>query len=196
MRCILLPLNPLLETKLFNMRRFITSHFYWFNLVWFQLIWFVAVFFTDKGQIFLILSLLLHFYLSPNRKYDLASLITITLVGGAVDLLLSRLGLMIFPQAVLLPVWLVLLWAHFAVALNHGMSWLNKIPVYFQIVFGGLFGPLSYYAGYKFGAVDFPLSDLQTLFTLIVIWSILLPVYLLISRSYGDRYDDSKQKSS
>lgn len=158
--------------------------------------WFVAVFFTVSGQIFLIFSLLLHFYLSPNRKYDLASLITISLLGGAVDLLLSWLGLMIFPEAVLLPVWLVLLWTHFAVALNHGMSWLNKIPVYLQVVFGGLFGPLSYYAGYKFGAVDFPLPHLQTLFILIVIWSTLLPVCLLISRIYGDYYDDSKQKSS
>ncbi|MFT7052623.1 MAG: hypothetical protein ACJAU1_000170 [Psychromonas sp.] len=181
---------------LFNMRRFISSHFYWFNLFFFQLIWFVAVFFTVNGQIFLILSLLLHFYLSPNRQYDLASLITISLIGIAVDLLLSWLGLMRFPEAVFLPLWLVLLWAHFAVALNHGMSWLNKIPVYFQVVLGGLFGPLSYYAGYKFGAVDFPLPFLQTLLILTVIWSTLLPVYLLISRRYGDRYDNSKQKSN
>ena len=178
------------------MRRFITSHFYWFNFVFFQLMWFVAVFFTSNGQIFLIFALLLHFYLSPNRKYDLASLITITAIGGTVDLLLSWLGLMRFPEADLLPLWLVLLWVHFAVALNHGMSWLNKIPVYFQVLFGGLFGPLSYYAGYKFGAVDFPLPHLQTLFILAVIWSTLLPVYLCISRIYGDRYDNTKQKSS
>jgi hypothetical protein len=154
--------------------------------------WFVAVFFTVSGQIFLICSLLLHFYLSPNRKQDLASLITISAIGGSADLLLSWLGVMIFPEAVLLPLWLVLLWAHFAVALNHGMSWLNKVPVYFQVVFGGLFGPLSYYAGYKFGAVDFPLPLLQTLFILLVIWATLLPVYLSISRSYGDRYDNFK----
>lgn len=176
------------------MQRFITGHFYWFNFVWFQLMWFVAVFFTVNGLIVLILSLLLHFYLSPSRQYDLASLITISLIGGAVDLLLSWLGLMAFPEAVLLPAWLVLLWAHFAVALNHGMSWLNKVPVYLQVLFGGLFGPLSYYAGYKFGAVDFPLPHLQTLFILIVIWSTLLPVYLLISRIYGARYEVSKNK--
>ncbi|MFT6926112.1 MAG: hypothetical protein ACJAZP_001713 [Psychromonas sp.] len=178
------------------MRRFITNHFYWFNLVFFQLMWFVAVFFTTSGQLFLIFALLVHFYFSPNRKYDLASLITITLIGGSVDLLISWLGLMVFPDTLLLPFWLVLLWTHFAVALNHGMSWLNKIPVYLQVVFGGLFGPLSYYAGYKFGAVDFPLPHLQTLFVLIVIWSILLPVYLFIVRIYGDYYDNVEQKSS
>jgi hypothetical protein len=178
------------------MHAFIIRHFYWFNLICFQLIWFIAVFFTHNGLIFLILALLLHFYLSPNRQYDLASLITISLIGGAVDLLLSSLGLMVFPEAALLPAWLVLLWAHFALALNHGMSWLNKVPVYFQVVLGGLFGPLSYYAGYKFGAVDFPLPHLPTLLMLIVIWSTLLPVYLLISRIYGARYEVSKNKLS
>lgn len=178
------------------MRRFIVNHFYWFNFIWFQLMWFVAVFFTVSGEIFLIFSLLLHFYLSPDRKFDLASLMTISAIGGTVDLLLSWLGVMIFPEAALLPLWLVLLWGHFAVALNHGMSWLNKIPLYFQVVFGGLFGPLSYYAGYKFGAVDFPLPPLQTSFIFIVIWAVLLPVYLSISQSYGDRYDKSKPKNS
>ncbi|PKH02923.1 DUF2878 domain-containing protein [Psychromonas sp. MB-3u-54] len=178
------------------MRRFIVSHFYWFNFIWFQLMWFIAVFFTVSGQLFLIFSLLLHFYLSPDRKFDLASLITISAIGGTVDLLLSWLGIMVFPEATLLPLWLVLLWAHFAVALNHGMSWLNQIPLYFQVMFGGLFGPLSYYAGYKFGAVDFPLSPLQTSLILIVIWATLLPVYLFISRNYGDRYDNVKQKHS
>ncbi|HEY5716290.1 MAG TPA: DUF2878 domain-containing protein, partial [Psychromonas sp.] len=112
------------------------------------------------------------------------------------DTSLSWLGFMAFAEGVLLPLWLLLLWAHFAVTLNHGMSWLNKIPLYLQVVFGGVFGPLSYYAGYKLGAVYFPPPDWQTLFIMTVIWSTLLPVYLLLSRIYGARYEYSAQKSS
>lgn len=178
------------------MANFITRHFYWINLVWFQLVWFVAVFFTAQGELFLIFSLLLHFYLSPNRKQDLASLISISLIGGLADAGVSWLGFMVFSEGVLMPLWLLLLWAHFSVTLNHGMSWLNKIPLYLQVLFGGLFGPLSYYAGYKLGAVDFLPPEWRTLFILIVIWSTLLPVYLLLSRIYGGRYGYSAQKSS
>jgi len=178
------------------MRAFIATHFYWFNFVWFQLIWFLAIYFTVNGEIFLILSLLLHFYFSPNQRYDLASMISVSLLGGLVDTLLSWQGVMVFPEGSFLPLWLLLLWAHFAVTLNHGMSWLNKLPVYFQAVFGGLFGPLSYYAGYKLGAVAFPQSDLLTIFILSVIWSTLLPVYLLLSRLYGARYEYFADQSS
>ncbi len=178
------------------MGNFISRYFYWINLLWFQLIWCVAVFFTAGGAPFLLFSLLLHFYLTPRRRQDLACLASIALIGAVADLCVSWLGFMVFPEGILLPFWLLLLWAHFAVTLNHGMSWLNKIPLYLQALFGGCFGPLSYYAGSKLGAVHFPPPEWRTLFILIVIWSALLPVYLLLSRIYGARYGYSAQKDS
>ena len=173
------------------MLSFSPRQFNWINLVWFQLVWFSAVYFTSQAQFYLLLSLFCHFYLTPSRRHDLWVMSSITLLGASCDALLTHAGVMLFPGGVILPIWLLLLWAHFALALNHGMSWLKHFPVYLQAVFGGIFGPLSYYLGYKLGAVFFPLPMQSTLSVLFVIWFCLLPVYLIATRYFrGNSYEN------
>lgn len=174
------------------MLRFNRRQFLWINFVWFQLIWLVAVYFTTRGLCFLTLSLLLHFYLTPSRRHDLLTMLSVTLVGAGADALLKQTGVMIFADGVLLPFWLLMLWAHFALALNHGMSWLTRIPWYLQAIFGGVFGPLSYYAGYKMGAVSFPLAIQNTLFILALVWFCLLPAYLILTQYFKGKNDENR----
>jgi hypothetical protein len=168
--------------------------FQWLNLLWFQLIWLIAVYFTQQAVYFLLFSLLSHFYLTPTRRHDLWVMASVTLVGASADLLLKQAGVMFFIDGVLFPLWLLILWAHFALALNHGMAWLTRFPFYLQAVFGGIFGPISYYAGYKMGAVSFPLPLHSTLLILAVIWFCLLPVYLLATQYF--RGDGNEQRCS
>lgn len=155
--------------------------FSWINFIWFQSIWFVAVFYTDQAISLLLISLCLHFILSPTREADLLTLLGITLIGSLADFVLTFTGIYIFQETLFIPIWLILLWAHFALTLNHGMTWLSKLPGYGRIIFGAIFGTLSYYAGAKLGAVTLNTNLFLALFSMSVIWATLLPVYIEIA---------------
>ncbi len=164
---------------------------YWVSFVWFQAVWFLAVAFKDQAVALLLLSLCLHFLVSPTRLSDLLNMLVITLIGISGDYLLTYLGIFTFSDPYFIPVWLILLWAHFAVTLNHGMSWLEKLPLYARIIFGGVFGTLSYYAGYKMGAMTLHSNLLLSLFSLSVIWASLLPVYTVLASFNRTHCDDN-----
>ena len=161
--------------------QFSKKQFYWISFVWFQAVWFLAVAYTDQAIYLLLFSLCLHFLVSPTRLSDLLNLLAITLIGSLGDYLLTYLGIFTFTAQHFIPLWLILLWAHFAVTLNHGLSWLERLPVYARIVFGAIFGTLSYYVGYKMGAVTLHSDLLLSLFSLSVIWASLLPVYTVLA---------------
>lgn len=154
-------------------------YFNWINLVWFQVAWFIALFFQEQAVDVLIFSLLLHFYFSRQKKADAYRLIAVTLIGSAVDALLSLYGVFFFADDSLIPFWLILLWAHFALSLQYSMAWLGAKPLWLKSLAGAIFAPLSYFAGVKFSAVALPYGDLLSLFLLAVIWSALMPVYLV-----------------
>lgn len=156
------------------------NKFYWFSFVWFQLTWLYAVFYTEKAVSLMLLSIVVHFVLSPTRLHDLFNLLTIAPIGCSADYLLTYAGIFTFEQSQLIPGWLILLWLHFAVTLNHGLSWMERFPMYFRGLCGAIFGALSYYAGAKIGAVELAPNLILTLFILAVIWGGLLPVYTVI----------------
>ena len=173
-----------------------TKTFYWLNFVWFQAIWFYAVIYTGQAIPLMLLSLCCHFLLSPTRFSDLINVVTIMPIGCLADYILTYMGIFTFDDDFFIPVWLMLLWAHFAVTLNHGMNWLDKLPVYLCSLFGGVFGALSYYGGAKLGAVVLDSHLMLSLFALAVIWATLLPVYtLLASLNRMCGHDDIKGSS-
>ena len=168
------------------------QQFQWINLIWFNVIWFIAVYFNHQAEYFLIFSLLCHFCFTPTRRHDFWIMCSITLVGASGDSLLTQTGVMSFANSGLLPLWLCMLWAHFALAVNHGMAWLKNLPIYLQAILGGIFGPFSYYAGYKMGAVIFPLALQKTLFILAVVWFFLLPIYVLATKYFQGNKDSNQ----
>lgn len=176
--------------------QFNKSKFYWVNFVWFQGVWFLALAYTSQATYLLILSLIIHFLVSPTRTSDLANLLIISLLGCCADYLLTYSGIFTFTNDYFIPIWLILLWTHFAVALNHGMSWLTRFPSYAHILLGALFGTLSYYGGYKMGAVILYDNLQLSLFAVAVIWATLLPVYVLVASLNRRRFDEFSQKNT
>jgi hypothetical protein len=171
------------------------KNFIWINFIWFQAIWFIAVLYTDQAVNILLFSLFFHFLLSPIRQADLLTLLGITLLGSLGDYLLTFLGVFTFSDTLFIPIWLILLWAHFSLTLNHGMSWLSKLPLYARILFGAIFGPLSYYAGAELGAVELQYHLILSLFAMSMIWASLLPVYIEIALFNRDFCDENINKN-
>ena len=101
--------------------------------------------------------------------------ICICLLGTVVDSLLLNLGVFEFKQpGVLVPLWLAVLWAVFAITLRYCLAW-TAHPMWRAALLGAISGPLSYYAGQRLGAVQFPFGLWPTLVGLGVLWAGLFP---------------------
>ncbi|MCW8329360.1 DUF2878 domain-containing protein [Photobacterium sp. SDRW27] len=107
--------------------------------------------------------------------------------GISMDIVLSLLGLFQF-HSVVLPFWLVMLWLGFG-----SFVWVTRhiIVVYSSYVvigIGGLGGMLSYLAGYRLGAVNWPLGITVTALSLFACWLCFSALTLVLIR----RYDTQK----
>jgi len=171
----------------------VKKYFIYINAICFQGIWFIAVLYQQDAINLLILLLVLHFIVSPTRLSDISTLFVITILGSCIDYFLSLSGVFIFSDSLFIPIWLVLLWSHFSLTLNHGLSWLIRTPLYIQVLFGAVFGSLSYYAGAQWGAVILRPEFLFGLLPLMVIWGVSLPVYIKIT-AHNRNYFDKKSE--
>ena len=61
---------------------------------------------------------------------------------------------------------------------------MRALPIILQVILGGVFGSLSYIAGAQFNAVTLPFGESISMLILAVVWAILLPLFIKISRSY------------
>ena len=142
----------------------------------FQLGWFACV--LGGNSLWLLLAggaLLAHLLVISRSMSDVRLVLVVCLVGSTVDSLLLNAGVFAFKQSGgLIPFWLVLLWALLAITLNHCLAWTAK-PWWRAVLLGALGGPLSYYAGQRLGAVQFPLGLWPTLAGLSLLWAGLFP---------------------
>ena len=153
------------------------------NAVLFQLGWFACVLGGNSLWLLLAGGALLAHLLWISRSLAQVRLIAVVCVlGSTVDSLLLNAGVFAFKQpGVLIPFWLVLLWALLAITLNHCLAWTAK-PLWRAILLGAIGGPLSYYAGQRLGAVQFPLGLWPTLLGLSLLWAGLFPLLSTCSR--------------
>lgn len=89
--------------------------------------------------------------------------------GVLMDAMLSWLGIYEF-DALFFPLWLVLLWVGFG-----SFIWIMRQTImanspYFIISLGGVGGMMSYFAGYRLGAVMWPLGIEITAACILVCW--------------------------
>jgi hypothetical protein len=154
----------------------------WFNLIWFQVFWFTAVIGQHQAVLLLVLLLVLHFLLLPQRRQELWLIALCAPLGIMIDSLLSFLGIFEFTNLgnSLIPLWLAGLWIAFTATLRHGLVFFLSRP-YLASVCGAIAGPLSYFAGQRLGAVEFGLPVVSTLLLLGAIWALLFPLFIFIT---------------
>lgn len=154
----------------------------WFNLIWFQVFWFTAVVGQHQTVFLLVLLLVVHFLLLPQRKQELWLIALCAPLGMIIDSLLSFYAVFEFSHLSdgLIPLWLAGLWIAFTATLRHGMTFFLSRP-YLASVCGAIAGPLSYFAGQRLGAVEFGLPVAATLLLLGAIWALLFPLFICIT---------------
>ena len=154
------------------------------NLLGFQAVWFAAVIgassgYAWAGPVAALVFAAAHFAFTPDRPGD-ARLLAIALAMGVVaDSALVLGGLLTFvspwPWPSLAPLWILAMWAGFALTLNHSMAFLRHRPAA-AAVFGIVGGPLAYWGAARgWDAVRFDAGLVPAMVALAVVWGIALP---------------------
>lgn len=99
-------------------------------------------------------------------------------IGVVLDTAWIQMGLLVFampwPWAGVAPFWIMLLWLALALVINHSMATCKRRPILLAAM--GLIGsPMSYYAGSRFGAVEWAAPAWQVVLATGVSWALLLP---------------------
>lgn len=166
---------------------------FWINFIGFQIVWFAAVLGASKGLwwpgplaafVFATVHLL-----GPMRLRGDASLVIVALLlGCVVDSAYASSGVLRyaapFPSTQFAPLWILGLWAGFALTLNHSLAYLARRP-WVAAVAGAIVGPISYWsAGRAFDAVQLGGPLWRSLVALSVGWTIAMLVLSLVARHF------------
>jgi hypothetical protein len=146
------------------------------NALLFQLGWFACVMGGDGPWLLLGATVLvIHLLWIGTWAEEGRLLISVALLGTVLDSFLHWLGVFEFQQVTLLiPFWLMLLWALLATTLRHCLAWSAR-PWWLAAALGAVGGPLSYYAGGQLAGVHFPYGTWPTLVGLGVLWGLVFP---------------------
>ncbi|MGR5062837.1 DUF2878 domain-containing protein [Photobacterium sp. DNB22_13_2] len=107
---------------------------------------------------------------------------SIACAGVLMDGALSISNVLDF-QTLLIPIWLIMLWLGFGAFVWFMKETISNYSVAFIGLLGGVGGAMSYFAGYRLQAVQWPLGVELTLFILFASWFVLsTAIVMLIKR--------------
>ena len=150
------------------------------NFVFFYLIWLGCVIFGNIAVPFALIAITCHL-IKFGDSHEVFLVLSVTLLGIIVDSLLMFFNIFIFAQQpLLIPLWLMAIWMAFACTLRHSLAFFYRFPKV-QFLAGAISGPLSYYAGYLLGAVEFGHSVVVTMMVLALLWGCLFKVFMSVS---------------
>jgi len=133
------------------------------NIVALKLTWLAAVIGASNGMVLPSLIAVACFglwQLSQNRRHknDVLFICIAFVIGFILDSAWQVFGLIDYATGFTFtaPVWILSLWIAFSLTtFNHSLSWLKTRPI-LAVLFGMVGAPVSYYAGHKLGALDYP----------------------------------------
>lgn len=163
------------------------------NFIVFQVGWFSCVLSAANGYPWvglMVVSLIvaLHIHAAKQRTHEFQLLALAVVLGLVFDSLLVSTGWVRYPSGMLIagiaPYWILAMWALFSITLNLSMGWL-KNSLILASVMGAIFGPLSYLAGARLGAIIL-VDAVSSMVLLAIVWALVMPI-LIFAASRFDR---------
>lgn len=161
------------------------------NLILFQLCWIAAVAGAGQGYwwagpvaVLAFVAVVLRY--SPWPRADLKLLGLACLVGLLVDTAYVQLDLLRFaspiPSNAVAPIWIIGMWASFALTLNHSLSFLKGRHLW-SIIFGLVGGPFAYFvAARNFGAAEVTGAPVVAYAAIGIAWAVVTPVLMELAQ--------------
>ena len=153
-----------------------------FTLIGFKITWisciFGEIYISGWFGFFIGLVFLLSFFLYTEKKLQSFNIILIfSVLGYSFDSLLSLSNLYTINSQnnfLFLPIWFMVLWPSFCTLLVDCFSFLKK-KYFFAILLGGIFGPISYYAGLSLNLAN--AINYSVFFIMAIFWSSMMFIY-------------------
>ena len=161
------------------------------NFILFQIGWFACVIGAAKqmpwlGVATVVAIVAWHFTQAKQAKKEVQLLIIALVIGGTFDQIMLNHQLITYQahgwSSMLVPVWILALWAEFVTVLNVSLRWMKGRWI-IAVLFGAIGGPLAYMGAEKLGAVTLnhlPISYIA----LSVGWACLTPLLLKFSQKF------------
>ena len=158
------------------------------NLVGFELAWFACVLgaahgWPGAGVAVAAVVIGLYLGLSALPARDGALILAAAVAGLVWDSLMIQLGWIVYaepgPLPTLAPLWILALWALFAITLRVPLRWLHTRPVLAALL-GAIGGPLSYLAAARLGACRFA-EPTAAVLALALGWAAITPLLLALA---------------
>ena len=171
------------------------------NFVIFQVLWFAAVLGGAWGQpwagpLVLLPVAAIHLWMTPRPAVEIRLVLAAALIGGVWDSVLVATGLLVYDGGQLAPamapLWIVSLWAGFAMTMNVSMRWMRDRRVLGALL-GATVAPISFFGGARLGAVSMP-DPVAAGAALAVGWSILMPLLLTLAARFDGWPADAPPK--
>jgi len=166
------------------------------NFILFQIGWFACVIGAAKQMPWLgvatVLAIVIwHLTQAKQAKKELQLLIIALVIGGTFDQIMLNHQLITYQahgwSSVLVPVWILALWAEFVTVLNVSLRWM-KGRWLVAVLFGAIGGPLAYMGAEKLGAVT--LNHLPISYVVLSLgWACLTPLLLKLSQKFDGFVD-------
>lgn len=168
-----------------------------YNAVGFQSAWWLTVLgiamgFPLLGPLAMILYVMVdHFSLTKKNQAEALLILSALFLGTLSDSLFASVGLLSYAGGYtqipwLAPLWITAMWGGFAATLNHSLAWIKTKPI-LAFLLGAVFGPLSYMAGSRFGAIQFNMEMTLTMVILGLFWGIAVPGLVQLHTIYERR---------
>jgi len=166
---------------------------FWINQGLFQISWPACVIGAAYGRLWpgvLVVGLMLVWQLQQTRRHrlDLPMLMICLSLGIALDTVWVQTGLLAYaspwPWSGVAPLWIVLLWVALALVINHSMA-VFKSHLIWLALFSGIGSPMSYFAGARFGAVEWLAPAWQVVLAVGLSWAVLMPALFWLARDPG-----------
>jgi hypothetical protein len=165
------------------------------NFLLFQLAWFACVLGAANtipiiGVIVTALVVGWHLLKAYKAKQEATLILIAMVIGATFDQLMVSMKLIDYVHhgwsnfalnTQLVPIWIIALWAGFTTTLNVSLKWMRHKNL-IAILFGGIGGPLAYFAAQKLGAVT--LTSMNSFVALSIGWALITPLLLKISERF------------
>jgi len=162
------------------------------NFVAFQVGWFSAVIGAARGMPWagpavIAIVICVHLLMVRRPSQEFVLILLCGLIGAVLDSALVLAGWVSYPSGYVIndaaPYWIVAMWMLFGTTLNVSMNWLKRRPV-LAFVLGLVGGPLTYFAGFKLGGIEFR-DPTAAIVALGLVWGSVMPLLV----SLAERYD-------
>jgi hypothetical protein len=167
------------------------------NLAFFQAVWFLTVISAANGLLWpglmgLAVFFAVHRFFSVTARAEFILVVGAAFLGLVIEAVFVRTGVLLYQQEMAsvagVPLWMLVMWANFALTMNGCLSWLQGRYL-LAAVLGFVGGPLSYLGGIKLGAataggaLEFVLAAIAICYAIVTPALLFLAQRLAVSRA-------------